>query len=146
MNTETQNSKIKVYSGQKPSPRDKFFKEWGLELVKNRFNIANELLKQQIALSTALLGASIIFDGLLTNQPKIKIYVIIAFLLSLVFAFIGLIPFERKNVWLDSPTEIEKFQRDAFSHKKLFYMLSGGGLMVGFIVILYNLLKIQFCQ
>lgn len=141
MKAEDQKGETKIYKGRKPTPRDEFFQQWGLELVKNQFNTANELLKQQIGLSTTLLGVSLIFDGLLTDQPKLKLLVITAFLLSLIFAFIGLMPFERRSVWLDSPTEIERFQKDALAHKKLFYMLSGVGLMMGFIVVLFNLLK-----
>ncbi|MCU0469776.1 MAG: hypothetical protein MUF58_14350 [Arcicella sp.] len=135
---------IPLLESREPNEKDKFYLNWGLELLKNQFNLANELLKQQISICITLLGVSVVFDKLFDNNPKLKFLVVFIFFLSLISAFIGLMPFDRKVVWLDSPDDIEKFQRDALHYKKCWYYTSGVFIALGILCIIYHIFITAF--
>lgn len=135
---------IPFLESRKPTERDRFYLNWGLEIIKNQFNLSNELLKQQISLCITLLGVSIIFDKIFENDPKIKFIVVLIFFISLICAFIGLMPFERKSVWLDSPDDIEDFQKDALAFKKGWYLASGIFIIAGLGLIVIKVSMMAF--
>jgi hypothetical protein len=124
--------------GKKPTTEDEFYLEWGKESLKNNINLANEILKQLITLSTALLGVSIIFDKIVSDEI-LRIVVLSLFFISLVLSLLGILPYE-KNVALNSPTEIKKFKRKALTQKRIYIWISGAGLTFGFAIILAELI------
>ena len=141
---ENSDEDIPLLKSRKPNERDKFYLNWGLEIIKNQFNLSNELLKQQISLCITLLGVSIIFDKLFENDPKMKFIVVLIFFISLLSAFIGLMPFEREHLWLDSPDDIECFQKDALKFKKRWYLISGLFIIIGLGIIVIKVSMIAF--
>jgi hypothetical protein len=118
--------------------RDLFFLSWGPEMVKNQFNLASELLKQQITICIALLSVSLIFDNILKGNDQLKLLILLSFLLGLIFSFIGLMPFERQQVCLDSPDSIEAYQKDSLKHKKCCIKASGLMILIGLVLIIYK--------
>ena len=69
-------------AGQKPSSDDDFYLDWGKESLKNNIKLANDILKQLITLSTALLGVSIIYEKIVEDE-NLRVVVLILFFLSL---------------------------------------------------------------
>ena len=120
--------------GQQPSTEDEFYLKWGYETVKNNIKFSNEILKQIITLSTTLLAASIIFEYIIP-YTWVKILVLLSFFISLVTAFVGVLPFER-SVDLNSPSDIKRHKRAALKHKRWYLWISAGMLIIGFIAIL----------
>lgn len=136
------NEEIQMLESRKPTEKDLFYLNWGLEIVKNQFNVANEVLKQQISICITLLGVSVVFDDLFNDNNKLKLLVVIIFFIGLIISFFGLIPFERKNVWLDSPSDIEDFQKEAVAYKRKCYLFAGISIFVGIFLVVVQI----FCE
>ncbi len=133
-----------VLEAEAPTQRDVFFLTWGLEIIKNQFNTTNELLKQQIAICTTLLTVSLIFEGVFEKESIWRLLVAFCFFVGLLLSFIGLMPFEREKVWLDSPTEIEDYTDASIKHKKRFYFWSAVAILSGIFIIVLKLLILSF--
>ena len=156
---ETQNTHNDEYedipeaSHHAPTEKELFYLSWGPEIMKNSFNLTNELLKQQISICTALIGASLIFQDILgktskttkslEHAPKLQFVVAMFFFLGLIAAFVGLIPFQRE-VCLDSPDDIERFHKDALSFKRICYYISSICIFIGLGFILVKLYHLAF--
>lgn len=122
-----------------PTAKENFYLNFGLELLKNQLNLANELLKQQISICIALLGVSVIYDDLLKDSHILKFVVVLLFFISLICAFLGLIPYHKKKVNYDVPTEIERFTDEALQHKRRYYWISALLIVVGIAIIIGQL-------
>lgn len=53
--------------GRPPTEEEIFYSTWGRETVKNNINLCNDILKQLITISSALLGVMTIFDEIVTE-------------------------------------------------------------------------------
>lgn len=135
-NPKEDEEEIIVVQARRITEREIFYLEWGKELIKNQFNLANELLKQIIGTCIALMGASVIFTDLFEKDVKLKFFSVLLFFLALIVACVGLFPFSRKDVWFDSPSEIEKFKTDALSFKRKCYTISGVFVIMGLAIII----------
>jgi len=129
--------------GQKPTQEELFYTTWGQETVKNNITLCNEILKQLITISSALLGVSMIYDDIVSNET-LKFFVILCFFLSLFVAFIGILPYEKK-VHLQTPDDIKTHKRKAFKHKRQYLWVSAMTIVIGFALILGELL-IKICE
>ncbi|MCD8031147.1 MAG: hypothetical protein LUF85_10100 [Bacteroides sp.] len=128
--------------GRPPTEEETFYLDWGRESLKNNIRLSNDILKQQITISSALLGVSLIFQEILTTN-SIKIAVVLSFFLSLIIAFIGLLPYERK-VLLEVPAEIKSHKLKALRHKRYYLWTSALCLVVGFACIIAELILGMF--
>jgi len=134
---------MKTQQGKAPSEEDLFYASWGQETVKNNINLCNEILKQLITISSALLGVSIIYDKIVSSEI-LKSFVLLSFFVSLIIAFIGLLPYENK-VRLDTPKDIKEHKRTALKHKKQYLWTSAFSIVIGFSLIIGELIiKIIF--
>ena len=124
--------------GRPPSTDDTFYTQWGRETLKNNIKLSNDILKQLITLSSALLGVSIIFDDIVKTD-WVKILVLLSFFTSLVVAFFGFLPFENK-VNLNSPTDIKEHKKKALKCKRWYLWSSAGALTVGFAAIIAEII------
>lgn len=124
--------------GRPPNQKEIFYLQWGLETLKNNIKLSNDILKQLLTLSSAMLGVSIIFETIIVTE-WIKILVLLSFLLSLIVAFIGILPYERK-VNLDSPNDIQKHKISALKHKRCYLWISASFLTIGFAAIVTELI------
>lgn len=124
--------------GQQPTAEEIFYTTWGQETVKSNINLCNDILKQLITISSALLGVSIIFEQIVTSET-LKFFVLLSFFISLIIAFIGLLPYENK-VRLDTPEDIKEHKRKALKHKRRYLWISAMTIVVGFALILGELL------
>lgn len=131
---------ITVVKSRKPTEKDEFYLSWGRELIKNEFNLSNELLKQQITLSLGILAVSFIFENLFKDSHFLKSVTLFLFFASLIASFIGIMPFTREDVWLDSPDDIENFKKDALKFKRRCYISSAVFIISGIGLIMIHVL------
>lgn len=129
--------------GHQPTEEEIFYTTWGQETVKNNITLCNDILKQLITISSALLGVSIIYDHIVSNETM-KIIVLLSFFISLIVAFIGLLPYENK-VRLDTPEDIKTHKRNALKHKRHYLWVSAMTIVIGFALILGELI-IKTCN
>jgi hypothetical protein len=136
--------KIPFIKSRKQTEREKFFLNLGPELIKNQIPLASELLKQQITICIALLTVSLIFDKIFDEKSSIKLFVMLAFFIGLLAAFIGLMPFDRQDVCMESPEDIEWFHRDALRFKKICFCISGCMIIIGLFLIILKVGILSF--
>lgn len=129
--------------GKKPTEDDVFYTNWGQETMKNNITLCNDVLKQLITINSALLGISIIYEYVIANKV-LKVFVLLLFFISLVIAIIGILPYENK-VELDVPNEIKKHKIKALKHKRCYLWVSAIAILVGFALILVELLFKSLC-
>jgi hypothetical protein len=132
---EKESETIRVVKSRKPTEKDEFYLSWGREMIKNEFNLSNELLKQQISLSLGILAASFVFENL-KDSSYLKSWILFSFFLALLISFVGVMPFRRDNIWLDSPDDIETFKKDALFYKRICYISSAVCLLVGLLLLM----------
>ena len=122
--------------GLPPTQEEIFYTTWGQETVKNNITLCNDILKQLITISSALLGVSIIYDHIVQSET-LKIFVLLSFFISLVVALIGLLPYERK-VSLNTPADIKTHKQNALRHKRLYLWISAMSIVIGFALQILN--------
>jgi len=118
-----------IPEGTSPTEEDKFFILWGRESLKNNLVLANEVLRQLVTLNSALLGGSIAFLDEKVIAPSFKVWVIVAFSLSLIVSFLGMMPYEG-SVDLRIPEQIKQHKEKALKSKRRY--LWAAGLLLGF--------------
>lgn len=140
-NPEEDDDDIIVGIGRPFSEKDQFYLDWAKDMLKGQFVLCHEVLKQIITLCVALLSVSVIFDKLFEHYPDMRFFTVLMLFISLVAAFAGIYPFESEGLWLNSPKDIEKFQRNALHYKKACYKLSTVFLVFGAGVIVVAVLR-----
>ena len=78
------------------------------------------------------------FDRVLDN-PLAKKVTLLSFLISLIFAIIGIMPYEKK-ILINSPDMVKSFQKGALRHKRIFIWLSASVMIIGFVSAILDLL------
>ncbi len=131
-----------VFQGTPVSDEDSFFFNWAKESIKENVKLANDILKQLITLCTTLLGISIIFEKIVLHE-QFRLLVICSFFIGLIISFIGVLPFEKK-VDILSPSEIRDYQERALRHKLRYLWASSISLVVGFAIIIAELIVKTF--
>ncbi|MEO6283668.1 MAG: hypothetical protein ABIN80_02830 [Dyadobacter sp.] len=126
-----------------PTEKELFYLDWARDMIKNQFTLANDQLKHIISLCVALLSVSVIFEKLFESDPQAKFFTVLLFFIALVFACVGINPFSR-NIWLNSPSEIEKFQKQAMHYKKVCYGLASVFLVFGIAMIVFSVARQAF--
>lgn len=134
---------MSTQEGVPPTDEEIFYTTWGQETVKNNITLCNDILKQLITISSALLGVSIIYDHIVQSET-LKMFVLLSFFASLIVALIGLLPYEKK-VRLDTPADIKAHKQKALEHKRQFLWTSAITLLIGFALIICELLFKMLC-
>lgn len=127
------NDEIQV--GRAPTPDEEFYYNWGQETLKQNLTLSNNILSNILVLSSALLGGIIFLMGEDLLFAKLKLLIAFAFLLSLIIAFIGILPFESK---VDDriPFDIKAHKSKALSSKRRYVWLAGSCMIAGFFIAL----------
>lgn len=141
--TGEDDDEIVFLESRAPTEKELFYLEWGKEMIKNQFALANDQLKHIISICVTLLGVSVIFEQLFVSFPHRKFFSVLLFFIALIIACVGVNPFER-NIWLNSPSEIEKFHKDAMHYKKVCYGLAGIFMLFGIGVIVVTVFQQVF--
>ncbi|MFQ5962659.1 MAG: hypothetical protein ACE5KZ_00060 [Candidatus Scalinduaceae bacterium] len=124
-------------SGKPASKEDVFYVRWAQESIKNNIDTTNKVLGQLLNLNAVLLGGSIVFvDKDLMNE-QFKVAVIFLFLISMIVAFLGNLPYEGK-VYTDIPEEIKNHKARALKHKRFFLWFSSCIMLTGFLVACFG--------
>lgn len=114
------------------SAEDVFYLEWAREDVKKTVPYLNDCLQRLIVLDTALVAGSIV--GLKDAMPlNWRIAVVIAMMLSLVIACIGVQPFGGALNWTD-PDDIRRSEDETVKWKKWLLRIAGAIMILGMIV------------
>jgi hypothetical protein len=116
--------------GRKPSDDDEFYVQWGRESLKNNITLANDILKQLISISSAILGLTIIFEKIVVTE-LLRTLSLLSIFISLIIAFVGLLPYESK-VQPYSPKDISDHKKKALKHKRSYLWVSAAFLNIGF--------------
>jgi hypothetical protein len=127
----------KPIKGQKPTEDDLFYLDWGRESIKNNLKNTNDILKQLITISTAVLGLTIVFENIIKHD-SLRIVVLFLFFLSLIISFLGILPYGKK-IQINSAEEIKEFKSKALKTKRLYIWFSGGMILSGFAVIIISM-------
>ncbi len=131
-----------MLEGQELSNEDRFYLNWAMDTVKLNISLANDILKQLITLSTALLGISLIFESIVSSEG-LKIIVLFSFFFCLIVSLLGLLPYERE-VDISSPSDIKEHKINALKHKRMYLWIASGFLLLGFVIILGELVVMWF--
>ena len=106
-------------------PTDKL----GQNTLKSAISLSNDLLKTLINLSSALLGVGFIFNDFV-KTPWVRIIVILFFFISLIVAFLGVLPFNVKYD-IEEEQQIREQEIKTFRRKRTHLWLSSGILALG---------------
>jgi hypothetical protein len=128
--------------GAEPTDEDRFYCAMGDEIIKRNLTFTNEVLRQLVTLSTALVGGSMVFlkdgqDSLI--NAAFKIPAILFFLFALATAFIGMLP-HSSTIWRNAPLDIRKDFERAVAWKSAMTWVAAGFLMAGLLTVLLGIL------
>jgi hypothetical protein len=135
-------NKMDNQKGKPISEDDLFYISWGYETLKNNIKLCNDILKQLITISSALLGISIIYEHIIVNEV-LKILVFICFFNSLIVAFLGILPY-KSIITTKAPAEIKTHKEKTLKSKLKHLWFSAISLMVGFLLIIISLILNKF--
>jgi hypothetical protein len=125
--------------GEEPTDESLLFISLGEEQIKRAVPFLNEVLRQLVTLSTALMGGSIAFLKADTPiHPTAKTSAAVLFLLALLAALFGVLPY-RSTIRPLFPNDIKRSVQAAMVWKDRLVWLSSGFLVVGLVVVLFGL-------
>ncbi len=120
-------------TGKVVSSDDKFYLDWGRESLRNNLRLLNDVLRQLVTLTSTLLGGTVVFLDEKIINPSYKIYIIMAFFIALIIAFIGMLPHTSK-VNLSSPSAIKEHKIKSTRIKRYLVLGAGTLVFVGFFL------------
>ena len=135
---------MEIQQGRAPTDADMLDLNWRLENISSNIGLCNDILKQLVTLSSALLGAASIFDNMVTPN-YINVGVMFSFFASLIIAFLGLLPFEQV-ISSNTPENIEIYKQKALRHKRRYLWVSAFVLVIGFGFIMGELTLNMFTK
>lgn len=122
----------------RPASRESvFYSDWALETFKGNLAFANDVLRQLMGLSMALLGGSIAF--LDTIHPTAKLFANLFFFLALIVSFWGMMPFSGK-ISPHVPALIREHKQAALRSKLCKLWAAGVLIGLGFIAAMIGML------
>lgn len=127
----------KPAKGFPPSIKDDVYIELAGEFVMNNTKVANDFLRQLIALNSALITITIAFLTKEVINDRFKLPIIIAFLVGLVYAIKGAVPLIGKISFIN-PNLTEKFNDEALNIKLHNIRVSGKWFILGLSLIIVS--------
>jgi hypothetical protein len=129
-----------IVEGRPASPEQEFYYQWGLETLKNNFNVLNDVLRQLVILCASLLGGTIAFLSPRLIGTEYKNAVVITFFMALVFAFAGMLPYEGK---FDPqvPDSVKRHKERAVKWKRIWLWVTAALLTAGFVLATVGMWK-----
>lgn len=128
--------------GKQPTQEEQALIEAAKDSLKSTTSKFNTVFVTLLTLNVGLLAVSMLFDATVLPKNE-RILAIICFLISLLVAIIGLIPFEGK-VQMDTPDNIKSHITKATNYKKAFVIASVVILLIGIVIIIVNYLDQLF--
>jgi len=125
---------------QNPHPEELFYKQWGWETLKNNISIVNDVLKQFVAINTALLSVYLGFFEKITVCFWGKIILFILLIFSFSISIIGIYPFPIK-VNLNEPADIKAYKEKRAKYKNRCLVLVSCSLIFAFVIFLVAILS-----
>jgi hypothetical protein len=130
-----------VLTGEEPTEEEMFYVGLADEQIKKNLPFVNEVLRQLVTLSTALIAGSVAILGItrLAISPGLAASAVVCFLVSLACALVGVLPY-CTTIHRRSPEEIKESIRKATDWKLRLARISGGALFVGLLVLMLALI------
>lgn len=116
--------------GKPLTEEDQFYLGWGYDSLKANFQLANEILRQLVTLSAALLGSSVYFLGKGAIPEKMVTPILLLLLASLIVSLLGVLPYTG-TVDLNSPDKIRAHKESALKRKRRYICCSAAPLVIG---------------
>ncbi|HLO43949.1 MAG TPA: hypothetical protein VK175_06415 [Leadbetterella sp.] len=138
--SEQEEEVVKEVIARKPTEKELFYLSFGPEIIKKQLDVATEILKQQMSICIGLLSVSLIFEDIMKDSEVLKAISLLAFFVATVVAFVGMMPFERRNIWLNSPSDIERYVTDSIAFKKGCYKIAGVLILLGLGLIVWQVI------
>ena len=132
-----------MVSGRQPSDEELFYTQWARETSKTNINLANDVLKQLLTLSTALLGGSVLFLAENMMHGFLRFLAIFSFFAALIVSFLGVLPYEA-HLDIKNVTAIRNHKKRALDHKRKFLWGSALCSALGLGIVIAGLLIRQF--
>lgn len=120
------------------SAEERYYLEWARETEKRNLTLINEVLRQLVTLTVALLAGSVAFlkEGILPIGFRVAL--VMCLLASLVASLLGVIPFQ--GTVAGSPLSIKRHKERAVRWKHFWLRLAAGLLVVGFLCAILGLI------
>lgn len=128
-----------MVSGRPPSDEDLFYTQWARETLKSSINLANDVLKQLLTLSTALLGGSVLFLAENMMPGLLRFLAILSFFAALIVSFLGVLPYEA-HLDIKNVTAIRNHKQRTLDHKRKYLWGSALCSALGFGIVIAGLL------
>ncbi len=134
-----QTPKSESIVGEVPTNEEIFYAEYGDDLTRDTIPFLNQVLRQFVTLSTALMGGSIAFLSDSLVDPDFKKSIVVLFLFSLVAALLGVLPY-RGKFHRRCPNEIKEVCLSARTWKTRFLWISAAMIFIGSLVAILGIL------
>jgi len=121
-----------IQQGQPLSKEDVFLISLAQDSIRTNLQLSNEILKQLLTLSGAILGSGVIFLTKETIPAKAIAPVLSTFLLSLISSLLGVLPY-KAFVNQDSPENIKSHKQKALRVKLRYIRASASFLLLGLL-------------
>lgn len=120
--------------GREATNSERFWFDWWRDSPKLNIAILRDLLGRSITLNVGLAGGSAAFLDTSYAHPSFRGLAVVCFLVGLIFACVGIAPrAESVGPFLE---DIQKSKTDAFEKMRLWFILSGIAMGIGFGAIL----------
>ncbi len=120
-------------TGSPVNEEQEFYLRWGYESIKANLQLANDVLRQLLTLSAALLGSGVYFRQNEAIPAQLIAPTLILLLIALVASLLGVLPF-RGTVDLSSPDKIKEHKNSALTSKRRYIFISAVSLVLALIL------------
>jgi hypothetical protein len=127
-----------VVVGRAPSPDEVLYTEIGADMVKRVLPFVNEVLRQLVTLSATLAGGSAAFLSDALVGPWLKVPAVVCFLLALVAAFAGMLPYNAAVAWTQ-PHDVKRTVDRALAWKGGCLRVAAAAIVAGLVAVVAGL-------
>ncbi|RPD44870.1 hypothetical protein DNI29_19400 [Hymenobacter sediminis] len=127
-----------MIQGRPASDEDEYLNEWSLNSLKENLTLINDILRQLMTISAAILGVSIFYEKIITNN-SFKIAAISTFFVALILSFFGIIPYGSKIITND-PVAFKEQKKSIFKTKYWLAIAACFFLTAGFAIVIVHLI------
>lgn len=118
--------------GARITEEEEFYLQWGLETLRANVDLVNDILKQLLTLSAALIGSGVFFLTKDIVPNNFIAPILILFVISLILSLLGLLPYVA-DIDINSPSGIKQYKNQVFKSKLIFVRFSAALLIIGLI-------------
>ncbi len=130
---------VPVWESRSATEEEVFYKRWAMASLRRNLPFVNDVLRSLVTLNVTLLGGSVVLLDSSRLWPGFQVAVVACFLVSLVAAFFGMLPFTG-TVDVFCPEMIRRHKTRALTWKRWLLAAAAIALVAGFAVALIGLI------